>query len=137
MTEIALGYIAQIRELLDTLEQTTSINVDEFRRELPNWTAMVLSYDNGWNKAKQFGETSLRFLNTLAPLLDGLVPEFTDEDIAEVGAGLTELLDLLSKKTTISRQLAIYLLNLINHAKWVVADAKIQGDFQLARAVTA
>lgn len=136
MHEIALGYIAQIRELLDTLEQTTNINVEEFRRELPNWTAMVLSYDNGWSQARQFDRTSLRFLSTLAPLLDGLVPQFNDDDIAEVGRGVEELLDILSKEKTIGRDLAIYLLNLINHIKWVLQDVKIQGDFQLARALT-
>jgi hypothetical protein len=50
--------IAQIRELLDTLEKTTSLDVDEYRRELPNWTAMVLSYDNGWSQAAQFDGAS-------------------------------------------------------------------------------
>lgn len=37
MHEIAIGYIAQIRELLDTLNQLTGVDVDEYRRELPNW----------------------------------------------------------------------------------------------------
>ena len=136
MHEIALGYIAQIRELLDTLEQTTSLDVDEYRRELPNWTAMVLSYTNGWSQAAQFDGASLRWLKALGPMLDGLVPEFSDDQIAEVAKGLNELLDVLSKEKTIGRELTIYLLNLINHIKWVLHDVKIQGDFELARAVT-
>ncbi len=136
MHEIALGYIAQIRELLDTLEQTTGMDVEEFRRELPNWTAMVLTYPSGWSQAVQFDETSLRFLKTLAPLLNGLVPKYTDEDVQRAKDGLTELLELLSKETTIPRSLSIYLLNLINHVRWVLHDYHIQGDFQLARATT-
>jgi hypothetical protein len=129
MHEIALGYIAEIRELLDTLELTTGINVSEFRSELPNWTAMVLSYDNGWGQAKTFDADSLRWLNTLGPLLDPLVPKFSDDDITEVSNGLKELLEILEQEDTIGRELTIYLLNLINHMKWVLADAKIQGDF--------
>jgi hypothetical protein len=41
--EIVLGYIAEVRELLDTYELMTGTDVEEFRHELPNWTAMVLS----------------------------------------------------------------------------------------------
>lgn len=136
MHEIALGYIAEIRELLDTLEQTTNIDVDEFRRELPNWTAMVLSFNNGWQQAKPFNAASLRWLKTLGPMLGGLVPKFSDDDIAEVAQGMKELLEILEQEHTIGRELTIYLLNLINHMKWVLADAKLQGDFKLARVVT-
>lgn len=136
MHEIAIGYIAQIRELLDTLEQMTGTDVDEFRRELPNWTAMVLAYPKGWNAAAQFNETSLRFLKTLGPLLNGLVPSYSDEDINEVSAGLKEILELLQQETTISRTLAIYLLNLINNCRWVLHDYRLQGDYAVARATT-
>ncbi|WP_067977091.1 hypothetical protein [Mycolicibacter icosiumassiliensis] len=136
MHEIALGYIAEIRELLDTYEAVTGTDVDEFRRELPNWTAMVLSYDNGWGQAKLFDENSLRWLKTLGPMLAPLVPEFTDEDISEVDKGLKELLEILRQEKTIGRELTVYLLNLVNHMKWVLADAKLQGDFKLARVVT-
>ena len=62
--EIVLGYIAEIRELLDTYEYVTGTDAEEFRRELPNWTAMVLSYDNGWNQAQLFDDGSLRWLKT-------------------------------------------------------------------------
>jgi hypothetical protein len=62
MHEIAMGYIAQVRELLDTLGQVTNFDVDEYRRELPKWTAMVLSYNNGWQQAEQFNGDSLRWL---------------------------------------------------------------------------
>ncbi len=136
MHEIALGYIAQIRELLDTLEQTTGLDVEEYRRELPNWTAMVLSYDNGWNQAKPFDAGSLRWLKALGPLLNGLVPSYSDEDIKEVSAGLKEILELLQQETTISRTLAIYLLNLINNCRWVLHDYHLQGDYAVARATT-
>jgi hypothetical protein len=37
-----MGHISSIRELLDTLGQTVDETVDEFREELPEWTAMVL-----------------------------------------------------------------------------------------------
>lgn len=136
MHEIALGYIAEIRELLDTFELMTGTDVDEFRRELPNWTAMVLSYDNGWKQAKSFDEDSLRWLKTLGPMLNGLVPKFDDDDIAEVAKGLKELLDILEQESSLGRELSIYLFNLINHMKWVLADVKLQGDFKLARTVT-
>jgi hypothetical protein len=136
MHEIALGYIAQIRELLDTLDQLTGIDVDEYRRELPNWTAVVLAYPNGWNAAEQFNDTSMRFLKTLGPMLRGLVPTYSDEDIAEIAEGLNELLQLLSKEKTLSKELAIYLLNLINHIRWVLHDYHLRGDFEVARAVT-
>lgn len=136
MHEITLGYIAEIRELLDTLELTTGMDVSAFREEIPNWTEMVLSYDNGWQQAKLFDDGSLRWLKTLGPLVDPLVPKFSDDDIAEVGRGLEELLELLKQETTISRELTIYLLNLINHMKWVLADVRLQGDFKLARTVT-
>jgi hypothetical protein len=96
---------------------------------------MVLSYDNGW-QAKLFDDGSLRWLKTLGPLVDPLVPKFSDDDIAEVGRGLEELLELLKQETTISRELTIYLLNLINHMKWVLADVRLQGYFKLARTVT-
>jgi hypothetical protein len=69
-------------------------------------------------------------------MLNGLVPKFDDEDIVEVHKGLNELIEILEQETTIGRALSIYLLNLINHIKWVLADANIQGDFKLARAVT-
>ncbi len=136
MHEIALGYIAQIRELLDTLEQTTGIDVDEYRRELPNWTAMVLAYPKGWQTAQPFNDTSMRFLKTLGPLLNGLVPKYTDDDINEVAAGLKEILQLLEKETTISRTLTVYLLNLINNCRWVLYDYRLQGDYAVARATT-
>lgn len=136
MHEIALGHIAEIRELLDTLELLTGMDVSEFRREIPNWTEMVLSYDNGWRDAELFDDASLRWLKTLGPMLQGLVPEFTDSDLAEVNKGLNDLLKILKREKTIGRELTIYLLNLINHMKWVLADAKVQGDFKLARTVT-
>lgn len=136
MHELALGYVGQIRELLDTLEQTTNYDASEFRRELPNWTAMVLSYPNGWSKAEQFNTTSLRFLGLLRPMLDSLVPEYSDEDIAEVSDGLREILQLLEKETTLSRALVVYLLNLINNCRWVLHDYRLQGDYAVARATT-
>jgi hypothetical protein len=78
----------------------------------------------------------VRWLKALGPMLNGLVPKFSDDHIAEFANGLNELLDVLSKEKTIGRELTIYLLNLINHIKWVLHDVKIQGDFELARAVT-
>ncbi|MEZ0051511.1 hypothetical protein ABIA30_002519 [Mycobacterium sp. MAA66] len=136
MHEIALGYIGQIRELLDTLEQTSAFDVDEYRRELPNWTAMVLSYPNGWNQAQPFDETSMRFLKTLGPLVDSLVPKYDDDDVAALSGGLTELMELISKEKTVNKNLTVYLLTLINHVRYVLHDYHIRGDFELARATT-
>jgi len=133
--EITLGYIAEIRELLDTYEYVTGTNADEFRRELPNWTAMVLSYDNGWGQVKLFDDNSLRWLKTLGPMLAPLVPRYSDDDIANVGKSLMELLEILTQEETIDSDLKVYLLTLINHIKWVLVDVKIQGEFKLDRAV--
>lgn len=133
--EIALGYIAEIRELLDTYEYVTGTDVEEFRHELPNWTEMVLSYDNGWQQAKLFDSGSLRWLKTLGPMLAPLVPEYSDNDIADVGKSLVELLEILKQEETIGSDLKVYLLTLINHVKWVLVDVKIQGEFKLDRAV--
>lgn len=136
MHEIALGYVGQIRELLDTLEQTTDFDVDEYRRELPNWTAMILSYKNGWHQAEPFNETSLRFLKTLGPVLDSLVPKYDDSDVAALTDGLNELMGLVAKEKTLNRSLTVYLLTLINHVRYVLHDYQIRGDFELARATT-
>jgi hypothetical protein len=136
MHEIAMGYIAQIRELLDTLEQTSSIDVEEYRRELPNWTAMVLSYENGWTSGAPFDDASLRWLKTLGSLLDNLVPKYDDEDIAALSAGLSELMELVAKEKTVNKSLTIYLLTLINHVRYILHDYRLRGDFELARATT-
>ncbi|WP_142277130.1 hypothetical protein [Mycobacterium asiaticum] len=136
MHEVAMSYIGQIRELLDTLEQTTDYDVDEYRSELPNWTAMVLSYDNGWQNGVPFDGASLRWLKTLGSLLDNLVPKYDDEDVAALSEGLNELLRLVAKEKTLNRSLTVYLLTLINHVRYVLHDYHLRGDFELARATT-
>ena len=69
-------------------------------------------------------------------MLDPLVPKYLDDEISEVGKGLIELLEILKQEETIDSDLKVYLLNLINHIKWVLVDVKIQGDFKLARVVS-
>lgn len=135
--EIAMGHISSIRELLDTIDQTGDFSIDEFRAELPKWTAITLSYPTGWVANEvTFDSEPLRLLRILWQKLDTYVPAFTPDQIEAVRTALDTTLQLLREDGTIRGQLAIYLTNLLNHARLTLDDFELRGDFELAKAVT-
>jgi hypothetical protein len=134
--EIAMSHIASIRELVGTMEKIKNIPGDDFRAELPNWTAVVMSYDNGWQTARVFAPEPLRILRLLIPLIRDLVPAYTPDQVGQLRGALDAVLRALYDDRTIDNALAVYLVNLVNHIRQVLDDYDLRGDFELARATT-
>ena len=105
--EIAMDHVSSIRELLDTLGQTGDETVDEFRRELPNWTAMVLSLPGGWGTAELFDPHSLQLPRILRQNLRRLVPQYEQSQVEAIRQGVEDVLQLLKQDGSIKGQLAI------------------------------
>lgn len=133
--EVAMGHVAQIRELLGILESAEGISVAIYRKYLPNWTMFVLAYPDGWSQPAAIEGAPIEHLETLGGWLRRVVPPVSDDSRDDLSDALNELADLLKQDTTIPRDMGVHLAGLVSHMRTVLLEYETRGDFDLRRAV--
>ncbi|MCQ4150259.1 hypothetical protein [Rhodococcus qingshengii] len=131
----AVGYLSEIGELLSAME-AAGRNTGLYRRRYQNWTAMVLSYPDGWNsRASAFDQGDLDTLEALIEVIGSLVPVASQRERSSISDLVTEILEALREDTQMPNELKAHLFAVAEHCRRCIDEYEILGDFALRQAV--
>jgi mRNA-degrading endonuclease YafQ of YafQ-DinJ toxin-antitoxin module len=130
----AVGYLEEISQLLDVLEQSGRA-VGPYRRRYESWVCAVFAYPKGWESPyPAFDSGSMDVLENLTEFLEQACPKADLALLADLGDLLNQVIEWLPN-SQLPADLKSHLYVILSHCRQCVEEYDLFGDFALQAAV--
>lgn len=136
----AMGYLAQIEELLDGLAANGG-RVEQYRRMMDRWTKWVLAYPHAWtgkpvpSHPTVSDQDALDMLASLDDRLHSVVREIDEPTRKSYGDSLRGVRSALTADASLPEDLRRHIHSLLTHAEQCLEEYDAFGDFDLQRSI--